>query len=206
MKRTCVPAVLALLIAVALPATGSAAPILKLEPAFQSGNIGDIFNVALVIDNLGPTEEVDRIDVDISFNTSVLAPLAITPGIGLGTAADQVTLSSSFSGGVADFAQFSLLDELELQTRQGTSFLLATLTFQGIANGSSNFLITQATVLDFAQQSLSPSLENAAIRVGVAPPTTPVPEPGTLLLLGAGIAGLRWKRRQRTGAGVSQLS
>jgi hypothetical protein len=195
MRRTLVIPVLAFLIALALPATGSADPILSISPTFQSGNIGDIFTAQLIISGLTATQEVRSFDVDISFNTSILAPLASTLGVGLGTGADQFTVSNSFSGGVADIAQLSFLNEATLQGLQGGSFLLATLTFQGIANGLSNLQITQAAFSDFDNQALVPTLVSGAIQVGRP---TILPAPGTLLLLGAGMAvlGLQsWRRK-----------
>src|SRR5262245_45978799 len=123
MRKTLVIPVLALLIALALPVTSSADPILTVTPTFQSGNIGDIFTVQLILSGLAATQEVGGFDIDISFNTGVLAPLAITLGVGLGTGADQFTVANSFSGGVADIAQFSFLDEATLQGLQGGSFL-----------------------------------------------------------------------------------
>jgi hypothetical protein len=196
MRKTLVIPVIAILIALALPVTGSADPILSITPAFQSGNIGDIFTVNLILSGLTAGQEVGGFDVDISFNSSILAPLAITLGVGLGTGLDQFTVANSFAGGVADIAQFSFLDELSLQTLQGGSFLLATLTFQGIANGLSNLTITQAIFSDgnFNSQPLPVSLVNGAIQVGSA---TSLPAPGTLLLLGAGMVVLGLQRRWR---------
>jgi hypothetical protein len=195
MRKTLGITVLTLLIALALPVTGSADPIVSILPGFQSGVIGDIFTTQLVISGLASTEEVGGFDVDISFNTAVLAPLTITLGTGLGTGADQFTVADSFSGGVADISQFSFLDEATLQGLQGGSFLLATLTYQGIANGLSDLIITQSIFADgdFDTEALQITTVNGAIRVGAAP----LPAPGTLLLFGAGLAMLGLQRRRK---------
>ena len=143
MRKLGGPLALASLLALALPTASTAAAILQLEPTPQSKNIGDIVTFQLVISNLDASDEVARFEVDISFDSSLLAPLASTLGVGLGTGPDQFVIENSFSGGVANISQMSFLTELALQGLQGGGFTLATLTFQAVANGFSNLAITQ---------------------------------------------------------------
>ncbi len=183
-----------------LPRTAAAIPLLSVVPSFQSGNIGDLFSVDLVISNLGG-EEVGSFDIDLTYNSTILSGQSITLGNGLGDPGNPLEtfpVAASFAGGVADISEISFLDESTLQGLQGSSFTLATLSFQGSANGLSPLTITQSVVAngDLNTQSLTVNLETGAIQVG---DLAPVPEPTTLLLVGTGTALAALRRRRRRG-------
>ena len=85
-----------------LPRTAAAIPLLSVVPSFQSGNIGDLFSVDLVISNLGG-EEVGSFDIDLTYNSTILSGQSITLGNGLGdpnNVLETFPVAASFAGGV----------------------------------------------------------------------------------------------------------
>ena len=77
-----------------LPRTAAAIPLLSVVPSFQSGNIGDLFSVDLVISNLGG-EEVGSFDIDLTYNSTILSGQSITLGNGLGDPGNPLETSRS---------------------------------------------------------------------------------------------------------------
>ncbi len=93
-----------------LPRTAAAIPLLSVVPSFQSGNIGDLFSVDLVISNLGG-EEVGSFDIDLTYNSTILSGQSITLGNGLGDPGNPLEtfpVAASFAGGVADISEISV--------------------------------------------------------------------------------------------------
>ncbi len=196
MRKKLILAAVVMAAAVWLPTTASAAPIVSVVPGFQSGNIGDLFNVDIVISGLDG-ESIGSFDLDLAFDNLILAGQSFALGSSLGTGGDVIDLSLGFAGGIIDLAAVSLLGASDLLTLQGgASFTLATLTFLGNANGLSPVNITQAIFADGDGNNLAVGVGNGSIQVG---DVTPIPEPGTMLLFGsaAALAALRHRRQRR---------
>jgi len=88
-----------------------------------------------------------------------------------------------------DFAEVSLLLPAELDALQPASFDLATLAFDTLAGGISSLTFSQVVLADAFGGTLTASVSSGNINVAV-------PEPGTLLLLSTGMAGLMLIRRK----------
>ncbi len=83
----------------------------------------------------------------------------------------------------------SLLLPAELDALQPASFALATLSFDTLAGGTSPLTFSQVVLADAFGATLTGS------SVGSGSINVVVPEPGTLLLLGAAMAGFLVRRR-----------
>jgi hypothetical protein len=117
---------------------------------------------------------VSSVDVQ---RTNSLGTMAISTGVG-------------FRNSLLDTGWFTLLGASELSA-----------LFLGLGDGTATFVWTDSQLdgnfLDFTQ-----GVDGGLINVGtgpvVSPPAgTPVPEPGTLMTLGAGLAGLAALKRRR---------
>ena len=191
LKRLTHTLALAAALAVATVTGANAAPLISFSPVTQNVNIGDTAFVNLVISGLAGDEEIGSFDVDVTYNGSVVGFVGYTLGTGLGSGVDYIDLSLGDLGGSIDIAVLSLLDELALKPLQGGSFVLATLEFTALANGTSPLVYAQSIFADGAGLDLVVDADTGSIKVGV-------PEPASLLLLGAGAAALALRRRRQS--------
>jgi len=143
---------------------------------------------------------VGAFDLSVSFNPAVLSATGVTFGSLLGDPLlfEALTGSLIFSGSV-DFFEVSLLTPAELDALQTVSFTLATLSFNAVGLGTTGLSFVPGVagfaVSDGFGDPLSITANDGSVDV-VAP------EPGTLLLLGAGLGVLAI--RARTGC-IKQL-
>ncbi len=156
---------------------------------YTSLNTGDLLSVEVVVSGLG-TEVVSAYDLDILFDPLMLTPMTITQYLVLG---DDTLFEAFYSQNIyanyLDIAGVSLLSDSDLATLQaGGDVTLAKLDFEAIMAGD--------TSLSF---SWGPGQDVKGRNNVVLIPSS-VPEPSTLLLLGAGIAGIAaWRRKRALG-------
>ncbi len=179
-------------------------PTLSVEPSSSAGVVGDTIVVDLVWDGTGgmtPTYLAD-FDVDVSYDPSIVSFLGgiIDPEFGVDSfGCFDCAVDGSTPGTVNLFeVSFdSVLDVLANQDGLGNTFSLASLSFEGLADGLSALTLNGINFGDEFGGGFMPRLLNGNIAIG-DPVHPPVPEPSTFLLLGSGLAGFAaWRMRQQ---------
>jgi len=176
---------------------------LTFVPASQDVNINDVAVVDLQVVGVGDhtSPSLGAFDVTVNFDSSILSFVGATFGgflgdIGLGEAVGTVTPPPP--SGVVNLVEVSLLTGAELATLQGSSFVIASLSFQAITGGSSSLSLSNVILSDENGDELTdPDLLSGAINVREGGGGTTVPEPGTLYLIGSGLAGALLMRRRK---------
>ncbi len=165
-----------------MPAAAGAVSI-GFSPSAQAVDVGDPVFVDVVISDLNG-EIVSAYDLDITYDASILTATDVTFGSFLGDefffeVFNDFDLSGS---GVVDMAQLSLLSDADLAAMQPASFVLATIEFQAIADGTS--------ALDFVAPLDIKGLQASIIDVDPASGSVtvgaPIPEPSAALIFGLG--------------------
>ncbi|GLI39851.1 cohesin domain-containing protein [Geobacter hydrogenophilus] len=151
---------------------------LSLEPPSRTITVGDTATFTLRLSDLTSPIFFTDYAVSILFDSSILSFDSAYFITGTGTA---TLLPDNL-----------ILEGVSLLTDPVSAPLdLASLTFTGINTGTSDLIIAANTFADLNTLNFfeADSVSNAQVSV--------VPEPGTLILLGAGLAGLAvWRRRR----------
>lgn len=190
------PLILSAVVLVFLVAGPAAAdPItLSFVPASQTVAPGGAISVALRITGLGAfsAPSLGTYDVDVLYDPTILAFTGVSFGDpNLGNQLDlfglgNIAVASPFTGGVNLFElSFDLPSDLD--TLQPGSFTLAVLNFNALQSGTSPLSLNLNALGDSYGNSLSATTQTGSVTV--------VPEPGTVVLLGSGIALLILRKR-----------
>ena len=141
--------------------------------------------------NLGTTTSVD-------FNPQTAFVTSVTPGSPLDTTIDAGNLAT-----FNDFQFNPFVANNPLWTAGGFSFNLASVTINS-QDARSLVLLGQGTMTGPAgfddtpyDWSFSADRTHNTVAFSATNATSPVPEPGSLLLLGSGLIGLVWLRRKQ---------
>ncbi len=174
------------------PPTGATAPtgtvvivqaevVVRLEPATPQVNIGDIFDVAIRIDNV---TNLAGADVQLQFNPAVLQVQDADPGkegtqIQPGDFPVPNFVATNVVTNTTGNIQYAVVQLPPTSPVSGNG-LLATITFQAIASGVSPLDFTQAILANDLAQPIPATTQSGQITAGQGPTSTPThtPVPG----------------------------
>lgn len=163
---------------------------------------GASVDVALRISDLGDAAapSLGAFDLDVVYDPAVLAsPTVLFGDPALGDQLDLFGLgalgpTATPSIGSINLFEVSLDLAADLDALQAGAFTLATLTFAPLATGTSSLEISINALADAQGDPLGATLVPASVTV------RPIPEPATLMLVGAGLGCLLLYRRRRSSA------
>ena len=183
--------------------------------------VGDNFNVAVLLSGYDNTTQIDTVSFDVNYNSGA-AVLAGIGGSKAGALVDMTTTQTwdTFSGLPTDINEADTLTTLDLGIAPGylsnfdyfsyssitnpfnltgsNPITVALFNFTADALGTSSlFMAVDPAALAFQGLPVEVSLGSGQINVVSA---SAIPEPGILLLFGAGLIGLgvsRSRRRQK---------
>ena len=185
-KRNMLCLFIVMLIALGHPLVAKAIT-LEVSPTFQSVSLGTNAQVDVWFKNPGGAQ-LSTYQLFLNYDPTILAYQSMTFSAAIGDPGWSVVIPDTGSVFVA-----YLPDPPALQT--GTDdLLLFSLLFSTKGVGTSNLTITDPYLGDPNYDPLSADLVSGIIEV--TPSSNPIPEPGTVLLLGAGLLGLLYRRRK----------
>ena len=176
---------------------------LNFVPSNQTVNLNQSFGVDVVVANLG-NEIVSAFDLDVVYDPLVLSAtdFQFTTNLGSLDPFDfEIFFADSFiTPGRIDFAELSLLSDAELDSRQGDSVVLGTMTFEAIAVGVSSLIFDPNTFpgIDIkgrdALRLLNLDVGDGSVTVNAV---AVIPLPGAAILMLTGLLGIGVASRKR---------
>ena len=177
------------------------AAVISISPSSQNANVGNTVNVDILV-SLGLGEVVGGVSLFLGFNPAILTGVSYTvdPDGAMGVSSGGFDMSGGFAGGSLDLY---FLGSNPLPA-QGGGFRLATVSFLASGPGTTALTLSHAQpggafLSDANGNVLAATAVNGSVCVGPSCFPSQVPEPGTLALLGMGlaIAGYRHRKNRR---------
>jgi hypothetical protein len=179
------------------------AAVIELVPAAQSGSLGSRFDVDILVSGLGDggAPSLGAFDFELGYDSAVLLPTGVTFGSLLGDLTFfEADGGSSAGAGSIDLYEISFLLPAELDLLQPASFVLATLSFEGIGVGTSSLAFSRSILGDAFGEALPVESSGGSIRVVASGTEVPEPPPWLILALGIGFAALAHQRQRQSPA------
>lgn len=188
-----------------------AAPAVTIQVPSQTIEVGQTAKVDIVVSGLDqPSDAVGAFSLLLKFNSTYVkgSSYAVDPTTKMGAYDADNDFSSDFDNGSLElfYVANALEDQDSLAAAQLGGFVLATVTFEGIANGLSPLSFgsignSVGVVLSFWNGDETIVNSNRPGEICVAPQgqgcsRNNVPEPATLLLVGTALAGLLLRGRK----------
>ncbi|MBX3645466.1 MAG: PEP-CTERM sorting domain-containing protein [Rubrivivax sp.] len=191
-----------------------AAPTVSIDPASQTiAAVGGTASVNIVVSGL--TDPLGGFGLNLSFNGAILKGLSFTndPDSKMGGASgldmscgfdfggDPSTCTPTPSGSSPldlFFVADANLDEAELAALQGDTFVLATITFEGLANGLSPLRLSNVVLSNWNGDETIAGVGTRNGEICVGGNCNNVPEPGSMVLVGTAFGALALLRRRRS--------
>lgn len=190
---------LATAMALLLGAANANATTISLNPSAPTVNLGDAFTVQVFTFGLGVTAapSIGVFDLNLSFDPTLLSYRSAV--FGDPVLGDQLNLFAGFSdtlavtngSGIVNLFELSYDFPSDLDAFQADAFTMATVTFDTLATGTSNLVLSLNTLGDANGDPLPATLENGRVTVN-AP--NEAPEPVTFGLVALGLIGLVLRR------------
>jgi hypothetical protein len=188
-------------IVLSLASISANAITLTLSPASQTATAGQALPVFvdLGIADLGNglAPSLGIFDLRVSFNPTVLRFVGATYGTGLDLGFGSVQIPATAAGGEVSLFEVALASALDLDASQSGAFVLAQLSFSAIGAGVSALDILLTTLGDAAGDPLAAQIIGASVTVERG--DQQVPEPGSIVLVGAALLGLCLNAARRRG-------
>ena len=163
-----------------------AVPIVSIDPASTTVVVGSSFTVDVVIEDV-VAPGLNAFELDVMFDPLILDPTSVVSGGFL--LAPVFTVQMVLGVLEVEFAEVTLLPSGAIG-----GGVLASITFDAIDVGTSLLTLNDVILSEPFGVEITPvTLANGSVTV--------TPEPGTLLLLGSGLAGLvAWRMRKPASA------
>jgi hypothetical protein len=182
---------------------------LIVSPAAQAIIAGDTVGVNIDITGLGNGVSpalAAYSGVVLTYDSSILLPVSVTFSNRLGDPTDPsqtLLLSNLFLPSAVQVDGVSFLSNAQLfaaQTNPNNEFTLATINFEGLANGVSSLTLAYGALSDENGNALAEAVVNGSLTVSSSSSST-MPEPAAAMLAGIGLAAsliaLRLRTRQQ---------
>ena len=178
---------------------------INIIPSLQTVQAGDTLSAEVVVSGLASANEiVSAYNLNIGYDESILDATSVTFGNYLDLSIPGLSLQGSdlSVSGIVNFAEVSLLPDLDLASQQLDNFVLATLNFDTIGVGDSplSFLPDPSYGIDVKGRAVNGVPQILALTSGdasvVVEPSVSVPEPSTILLFVPALSVLGLMRKK----------